>query len=178
MSKLQKKYIITGAPGTGKTTLIDSLRTDGFNCFEEVSRKLITSQQEQKGNKTPWQDVVGFTNLVYQKITAELNLKSNKITFVDRGLADNIAYLKLKEHPICSKFLNFNYKKHYHVTVFMLPPWQEIYTEDPQRLQSFEDAKKLHNLLVETYTNLGFLVKNLPKTTISKRLNFIKKIVN
>jgi predicted ATPase len=171
-----KRYIITGAPGTGKTTLINALRVYGFTCFEEVSRRVICFQQQNQGDKTPWQDVVGFSNLVYQKTVEELNIKITQTTFVDRSLVDNIAYLKLKKQAIGAGFLNFNYKKHYHTTVFMLPPWQEIYTEDPQRLHAFEVAKELHELLLQTYIDLGFSIEILPKTTVSKRVRHIVKI--
>ncbi|MCD8445075.1 AAA family ATPase, partial [Tenacibaculum finnmarkense] len=44
MPKNQKKYIITGAPGTGKTTLINLLK-NSFSCMDEVSRKVITEEQ-------------------------------------------------------------------------------------------------------------------------------------
>lgn len=172
-----KRYIITGAPGTGKTSLINALRDNGFYCIEEVSRNIIISEQNNKGNKTPWQDIIGFTNLVYNKTLQDLKRTTNKTTFVDRGLADNIAYLKLKKQTINNLFLNFDYKKHYHKTVFMLPLWKDIYIEDPQRLQSFEEAKKLHQLLYKTYTNLGFSINILPKTTISKRITFLNSFL-
>ncbi|TCI93756.1 AAA family ATPase [Tenacibaculum sp. M341] len=172
-----KRFIITGAPGTGKTTLINALRTHKYTCFEEVSRRVITNQQQINGNKTPWQDVVGFTNLVYEKTLEELNSIANTITFVDRGLADNIAYLKLNNYQIDDKFTDFNYQKYYHTTVFLLEPWEEIYIQDAQRLQSFEEAQKLHKLLLEIYTNLGFAIKVIPKTTVLLRTDFIETVL-
>ncbi len=168
-----KRYIITGAPGTGKTTLIDALRVDGFYCFEEVSRRIIISEQQNNGNKTPWEDVIGFTNLVYKKTIEELKTPVDKQAFVDRSLADNIAYLKLNQKNIDNKFSNFEYKKYYHTTVFILTPWKDIYIEDPQRLQSFEETKKLHELFIEIYTDLGFYIEVLPQKTIKERLKYI-----
>lgn len=173
-----KRYIITGAPGTGKTTLINALRKHNFDCFEEVSRKVIRSQQQTNGNKTPWQDVIGFTNLVYKKTIEELTTQSNTTTFVDRGLADNIAYLQLNNHPISNLFLNFDYKKHYQTTVFLLPPWKEIYSEDPQRLQSFKETTKLHQLLLKTYTNLGFSIQIIPKSSVLQRVIHIENLLS
>ena len=36
-----KKIVISGGPGSGKTTLINLLKDKGYPCFEEFSRILI-----------------------------------------------------------------------------------------------------------------------------------------
>ncbi|CAM1374686.1 AAA family ATPase [Tenacibaculum xiamenense] len=169
-----KRYIITGAPGTGKTTLINALNKKGYTTFEEVSRRIIVSEQQNNGTKTPWQDVEAFTDAVYLQTIKELNARIQTPAFVDRGLADNIAYLKLRELPISEKFLNFDYKNAYQTTVFLLPLWKDIYVQDEQRLQSFEEAEKLQLLLIQSYENLGFSLKRLPKQTVEERIMFIE----
>ncbi|MEM6720902.1 MAG: AAA family ATPase [Bacteroidota bacterium] len=168
-----KRYIITGAPGTGKTTLLNALQQQGYCTFEEVSRRVIVSQQNIKGTKTPWQDIVGFTEIVYQQTVQELALPLTSNAFVDRGLADTIAYLKLKHHPIPKKLQQFEYKNYYHATVFLMPIWEEIYTTDSQRLQSFEEASQLQELLIEVYQKLGFSIITLPKVSVAERFEFI-----
>ncbi len=172
---LPKRYIITGAPSTGKTTLIQALSQQGFHCKEEVSRRVIIAQQQVNGNKTPWEDVSGFTQLVYTQTVKELAIDDSQITFVDRGLPDNMAYLKLHKKAIPNNFLDFNYKKYYHDTVFLLPLWKTIYKQDPQRLQNFEEARKLQDLLLETYLQLGFNINLLEKDTVSNRVSYILK---
>ncbi|WP_299710875.1 AAA family ATPase [uncultured Tenacibaculum sp.] len=168
-----KRYIITGAPSTGKTTLINSLQKNGHTVFEEVSRRIIISEQQKNSNKTPWENVSGFTKLVHQQTIKELHTPILQHAFVDRGLADNIAYLQLKKQPVSDDFLDFDYQSFYHNTVFFCPLWKEIYTQDEQRLQSFEEAKQLQNLLLNTYNDLGFSILEIPKTTVHKRLHFI-----
>ena len=53
MSKLLKIYIITGAPGTGKTTVINLLKNT-IPCIEEVSRKVIIEEQENNKTDPAW----------------------------------------------------------------------------------------------------------------------------
>ena len=45
---MQKKIVITGGPGTGKTTLINALITSGYNCLPEISRQ-VTLQAQKDG---------------------------------------------------------------------------------------------------------------------------------
>ena len=45
---MQQKIVITGGPGTGKTTLIKELEKRKFTCIPEISRQ-ITLDARKKG---------------------------------------------------------------------------------------------------------------------------------
>ncbi|WP_108868992.1 AAA family ATPase [Aquimarina aquimarini] len=174
---MHKRHIITGAPGTGKTSLIDALQKEGYPCFAEISRQLIISQQEQNSDKTPWGNLYEFADLVYKQTIEELQLPIKKNTFVDRGLPDIIAYLQSKSF-ITPEYLNdFPYHKYYTPTVFLLPLWKEIYINDPQRPQSYQEASRIQKHLVDVYHTLGFTIKTLPKTTLVRRIDYIKSLI-
>jgi predicted ATPase len=42
-----RRFIITGAPGAGKTAIIRQLELDGFSVFEEAATDLIAAAQAQ-----------------------------------------------------------------------------------------------------------------------------------
>ena len=44
-------YVITGGPGTGKTSLIEALERDGLKTIKEVARDIIKEQQQQAEKK-------------------------------------------------------------------------------------------------------------------------------
>jgi predicted ATPase len=48
-----KRYILTGAPGTGKTAIIRQLELDGFSVVEEAATDIIALWQA-KGIAEPW----------------------------------------------------------------------------------------------------------------------------
>ena len=43
-----KKIVITGGPGSGKTSLIDFLEENGYQCQHEISRQ-VTLEAKKKG---------------------------------------------------------------------------------------------------------------------------------
>ena len=43
-----KKIVITGGPGSGKTSLIDFLEENGYQCQHEISRQVTL--EAKKGN--------------------------------------------------------------------------------------------------------------------------------
>ena len=48
-----KRFIITGAPGAGKTAIIRQLELDGFSVVEEAATDVIAAAQAQ-GTIEPW----------------------------------------------------------------------------------------------------------------------------
>ena len=49
-----KRYVLTGAPGAGKTSVLDALRERGFPVVAEAATDVI-SDQEARGIAEPWQ---------------------------------------------------------------------------------------------------------------------------
>ena len=48
-----RRFIITGAPGAGKTAIIHQLELDGFSVVEEAATDIIAAAQVQ-GMVQPW----------------------------------------------------------------------------------------------------------------------------
>ena len=94
---MNKRIIISGAPGTGKTSIISKLSESGYKCHKEVSREIIANQLQINGSITPWQDLFKFSEIVIKERLKQYKQATNKIEFYDRGIIDSFAYL-LKEN--------------------------------------------------------------------------------
>lgn len=168
-----KRYIITGAPGTGKTTLLNELKNKGYSCVDEISRTVIKEQQLLKTKKTPWENLSGFIDLVSIKTIQQLQNPITEITFVDRGLPDCIAYINSQNLKVPETLTLFDHHHYYHKDIFLLPPWKSIYVKDKQRQQSFKEALLIHKKIVSIYSKLNFNIIELPKKEIDKRIKAI-----
>ncbi|MCH2232551.1 MAG: ATP-binding protein, partial [Crocinitomicaceae bacterium] len=142
------KYIITGIPGSGKTTLIDALQKHGHPVMHEVSRSVIQNEQYEQRDGVPWQNIERFTALVFKE--TQRRLQENKAAiFCDRGLIDNMAYLEAAGKHVPNYLKLFPFEQFYHKCVFFAPPWEAIYVNDPQRPEAFHKQQKLNQTLIK-----------------------------
>jgi predicted ATPase len=172
-------YLITGGPGAGKTTLLTALREAGFTGAEEVSRQLIREQVAEGSNLVPWQDLAGFAELALARMVQqhEAAVQRGGITFFDRGLPDLVAYLETAGLPVSPAYYRAIATHPYHKKAFLLPPWPEIYVNDPERWQTFAEATALHEALRSTYQRLGFEVRALPLTPVAARVAWVRAAI-
>jgi len=170
------RYIITGGPGSGKSSLLAALVNQNYQGFEEISRVIIREQHEIGGDKVPWQNLADFAELCYERMSVQMDeCHSDCTCFYDRGLPDIIAYVRRGGLNVPAKY--FEKAKAYNRTVFLAPPWQEIFVNDSERPESFEDAIEIYNFLKSTYSELGFTIVELPKGPIEERVAFIETIL-
>jgi predicted ATPase len=171
---MNNKYIITGAPGTGKTAIINALKKEGHSCAEEISRTIITEQIASGGDALPWKNLATFSQQVIALRKAQhTNAPQNKIHFFDRGIIDVIAYLKHDGLPVDNDILEMVKKFSYNKTVFYTPIWEEIYTNDSERKEDIITAKKIEESLLTTYKSFGYTLVEVPKLSVSERTDFI-----
>lgn len=171
-----KRFIITGAPSTGKSTVLEMLKKKGFHTVDEVARKIIKQELAAGSNKVPWLDNDAFSALVVQQQMIDFKNVTDSINFFDRGIPDVLAYMN-----------HFNSKKHfdhfkvlarqhnYHNKVFIFPPWLEIYQTDNERIESFSEANNIHKELKNIYSELNYQIIEMPFCDSIERTNFILK---
>lgn len=57
-------FVVTGGPGSGKSTLIDGLSAKGFPSMPEAGRAIIRDQVQICGPALPWADRAMFAELM------------------------------------------------------------------------------------------------------------------
>lgn len=166
-----KPIIISGGPGSGKSTLIEQLQKNAYTCYSEVSRQIIIEQQAINGTLMPWNNLIEFAEECYKRMFNLHSLEISRLTFCDRGIPDISAYLYASNYPDKMKYKNARFL--YNSNVFICPPWKEIYTNDPQRPQSYKESVMLYQSICNIYASLGFNIIEIPKLNIEERMNWL-----
>ena len=171
---MENKIVITGAPGTGKTSIIAQLIKLGYSCSEEISREIITEQIASGGKVLPWLNLGEFSHRVFSLRKAQyINATTDSLHFFDRGLLDVIAYMKVDDLTISDNYKKECEKYRYNTTVFYAPIWKEIYKNDLQRKEDLSSAITIEKYLLETYKFFGYTLIEIPKLTIEERVGFV-----
>ncbi len=171
-------YVLTGGPGTGKTTLLNELGQQGYITVPEVARDIIKHQVLNKGTALPWVNKKEYANLMWEASLLSYqniyNTYVGDIVFFDRGILDTICYMQMENIPIKPEQEYF-IKHSYYKKVFLLPPWEEIYKTDSERKQTWEEALYTYESMKRVYLAYNYDVIEVPKLSVEKRINFIRE---
>ncbi|UUP16104.1 AAA family ATPase [Nitratireductor thuwali] len=172
-STKQNLFVLTGGPGSGKTTLLDALDAAGFATAPEAGRSIIRQQKAMGGSGLPSADRLLYAELMLSWDIRSFQAAPDETAFFDRGIPDTIGYLSLCGIAVPAHFHRAAEMFRYNRTVFILPPWPDIFRNDTERTQSPEEAEATFRAMQETYTALGYRLVEVPRTRLRERLAFV-----
>ncbi|NML13066.1 AAA family ATPase [Sphingobium sp. AR-3-1] len=168
-------HIITGGPGSGKTSLIDALAAQGVHHMPEAGRAIIRDQVAIGGTALPWADRAAYAELMLGwelRSWNEAHDRAGPVIF-DRGVPDVIGYLRLCGLPVPAHVSQAADLFRYQRRVFIAPPWREIFGQDAERKQDFAEAQATYEAMVTVYAGLGYELVTLPLAPIAERVRFV-----
>lgn len=158
--------------------VINLLKQWGYCCFDEISRSFIQAGKEKGIANAFKSNPMTFSQQIWQgrekQYTEATNINVESYAspwiFFDRGLPDVTAYLSeddLIKHPWRTSLQSHPYDK-----VFLIEPEETIYTTDNARMESFEEAMRLHERIKTAYGRLGSF-HEVPFLSPSDRVEYI-----
>jgi predicted ATPase len=174
-SNAERFIVLTGGPGSGKSTLIEGLEQAGFGRSVEAGRGIIQDQVTIGGRALPWKDPSLFAEmmLAWEMRSYHIAEQQPGRIFFDRGVPDVAGYLRLMKLPVPEYVEKAVQTFRYSTRVLIAPPWEEIFQQDHERKQDFAEAVRTCEVLAATYTKYGYELVEVPRGTVEERVRFV-----
>ena len=176
-----RRFIITGAPGAGKTEIIRQLELDGFSVVEEAATDVIAAAHAQ-GTVQPW------THASFIDVIANLqrnrqiraSYQPEEVQFHDRCAVCTAALAVYVEHPfspfLASELERLKTEAIYQNRVFFIRNLGFITPTEARRI-SFEETLRFEQIHEETYRDFGFELVSVEPKSLGDRVSIIKAAI-
>jgi predicted ATPase len=176
-----RRFIITGAPGAGKTAIIRQLEFDGFSVVEEAATDVIAAAHAQ-GSLEPWKHSSFIDAIARLQTDRQIRAshQPDEVQFHDRCIVCTAAlaiYLGYAFSPfLTSELERIQKEATYEKRVFFVRNLGFITPTDARRI-SFEDTLRFEKIHEETYRDLGFELVSVERASLQERVSMVKAAI-
>lgn len=174
MELIKTNFIaITGGPGGGKSSLLNALSKKGFKNIDETGRAIIKERLSKGLSPRPAPEK--FAEQMFQRDYENYikNLNASEIIFFDRSFLDSASFIQQTNQKYFEKVNDIISIYRFNNNVFITPPWEEIYCNDDERDQTFNEAISTYKSLFKWYQLNGYKPIILPKASVEMRTEFV-----
>jgi predicted ATPase len=177
-----KRYILTGAPGAGKTVILRQLELEGFGVVEEAATDLIALWQA-RGIAEPWKESSFLDAIAELQKRRQIRAAAepDAIQFHDRSAVCTAALAAFLRMPVTAglqrELERIRSGRIYEEQVFFVRNLGFIAKTEARRI-SFEDALRFERMHEEAYRNFGFEIVWIHAGTPQERAGAIKEVVH
>lgn len=169
---MNRRVVVSGCSGGGKSTLLEVLAGRSFATVPEPGRRIVRDEMARGGTALPWIDMAAFATRALALAQADhaAVAAAPDWVFFDRGVVDAaVALTACAEEPTLAPLVAGH---RYHPVMFLAPPWPEIYVRDAERPKDFATAMAEYEQLARAYPALGYRVVTLPSASPEQRADF------
>lgn len=171
-----RRFILTGAPGAGKTSILQALAARGHAVVDEAAHPVI-AEMTGEGHAEPWLDP-SFTDRICRLQADERAAATAPLQFHDRSPVCTLALAHFLPQPV-SPFLAAEVARArdlYDRRVFLVQPLGFIVNTEARRI-SYEDTLKFEAAHIAAYEELGFELVRIPPGPVEDRAAMVETLI-
>ena len=168
--------VLTGAPCSGKTSVIRVLADRGYATVPEAARAYIDGCLEQGLTLAQIKsDAAAFERrILMDKVRTESALGPEDTIILDRAVPDSIAYYQFEGLDPAEPLKYSQAVRYKHILLFE----RLVFEKDAVRSENHADAKILEQLLESAYRRLGYTVIRIPAVSIEMRADLVSGYIS
>ncbi|GAA4672146.1 AAA family ATPase [Phytohabitans rumicis] len=171
-------YILTGAPGSGKTAVLRQLELNGHGVVEEAATDVIALQQAL-GQPEPWRTPDFIDQVVALQRRRQL-AASGTTTFFDRSPVCTLALCRhlalTASRGLLGEIERTVAGRAYERTVFFVRNQGFVQPTAARRI-SFEDSLAFERIHEQTYIEYGFELVEVPAAPLPARVATVEQTI-
>ena len=176
-----RRFIITCAPGAGKTAIIRQLELDGFGVVEEAATDVIAAGHA-RGTMDLWKQPSFLDAIAHLQRERQIRASAqpDEVQFHDRSVVCTAALAIHLGYPF-SPFLageleRIQKEAVYQNRVFFIRSLGFITPTEARRI-SLEDALRFEKIHEETYRGFGFELVSVEPGSVADRVRVIQAAI-
>jgi predicted ATPase len=170
-----QRFVLTGAPGAGKTTIVEALRTRGHAVVGEAATDVIAMRQAL-GVAEPWTES-GFVGRIAALQRQRELAAAGPVQVFDRSPICTLALSVYSGLPLGAaldaEIARIVRDEVYDRRVLFVRPLGFI-TPTAARRISFEDALRFERIHEEVYRGLGYELVDVPPAGVAERVSLVE----
>ena len=172
-----KRYILTGTPGSGKTSIIHELKSQGYEVVEEAATDVIALEQAN-GDPEPWMQPDFIDKIVCLQKQRQITTSTAlcELQFYDRSPICTYALSRYLGYPpsacLLEEMRRIERENIYQKQVFFLENLGFCQPTEARKI-SFEASLIFETIHAEIYTSFGYDCIKIPPHSLPKRVRSI-----
>ena len=172
-----KRYILTGTPGSGKTSLLHELKRQGYWVVEEAATDVIAREQGL-GNSEPWvqADFIDSIVRLQKQRQLEASTSPDDLHWYDRSPICTLALSRYLGYPASAslgeELERIEREGIYQRRVFFIEHLGFCQPTEARKI-TFEESLVFEKIHAETYTSLGYDLLKIAPEALSERVHRI-----